>query len=170
MKKILSISVLALAAAAAPAQAATSTPQSVDVTVNASLANFCFFDTGNDTLTLSNTARDTSTVIQYECNFIGSPTLKVQSLRGGLYPDATAVANGASTGSPVVYKVAFGNSVTTAASGTNSNTITTAAIVSGSNATTAANTATNATLALNLSNLLQYAGSYSDTLTVSIAP
>lgn len=168
MKKILSLSVLALAAAAAPAQAATS--QSVEVAVDATLDNFCFFDTGNDSLTLSNTARDDSTVVQYECNFIGSPTLKVQSLRGGLYPDSTAVSNGASIASPVVYKVAFGNSVTTASSGTDSSAITTAAIVAGTNATTAANTATDATLALNLSNLLQYAGSYSDTLTVTIAP
>lgn len=168
MKKLLSISVLALAAAAAPAQAAPS--QSVEVTVDASLSNFCFFDTGNDSLTLSNTAPNASTVISYECNFIGSPTLKVQSAFGGLAPDLEATTNAGGTLDPVVYKVAFGNSVTTAASGTDSDTITTAAIVSGSNATTAANTATDATLALNLSNLLQYAGSYSDTLTVTIAP
>lgn len=166
MKKILSISILALAAAAAPAQAATD--QQVTVNVDASLAQRCFFGTAVSSLTLSNTSKNATGVINYECNFIGSPTVTVLSTNGGLKPDATAAFNGATT---VDYKIAFGNSVTSAASGTNASTLTgTAAGVVGSNAVTTSNTQTAATLALNLPTDLLYAGAYADVLTISIAP
>lgn len=165
MKKILSISVLALAAAAAPAQAATD--QQVVVNVDASLAQRCFFNSAVSNLTLSNTAKDTNGLIKYECNFIGSPTVTVLSTNGGLKPDTIAATNGATT---VDYKIAFGNGVTTAASGTLASALTTAGAVTGTNATTASNTQTSATLALNLPTDLLYAGAYADVLTVTIAP
>ncbi|MBB4613417.1 hypothetical protein [Novosphingobium taihuense] len=165
MKKILSLSILALVAAAAPAQAATD--QQVTVNVDASLAQRCFFGTAVSNLTLSNTAPNTTGTINYECNFIGSPTVTVASTNGGLKPDATAAFNGATT---VDYKIAFGNGVTSATSGTNASTLSTAASVVGTNAVTASNTQTAATLALNLPSNLLYAGAYADVLTFTIAP
>jgi hypothetical protein len=174
MKKIFSLSVLALAAAATPAFAADST---VQVTVDAELAKACAFDSGSSetSLTLSNDLRDANGSITYSCNYIGTPLVTLTSANGALAPDEESVELGAV---PVPYQIRFGDdaelnsgNIGLAASafvgGIASDTDTSDG---GWTHSTTPNEPVSPNLAIYLTNPIKIAGSYSDTLTCSIAP
>lgn len=97
----------------------------------------------------------------YQCNFVGSPTLTFTSLNGG-------VVNGA-------YSSDYGIYLNDApASGTPSvdwlQASGTPAVYFGITSTVAPNTPTSPSFAVALTEPLEVAGLYSDTLTISIAP
>lgn len=177
MNKLLSLPILGLMMAAAPAFAMPVPPTTglMSVNISATLPQSCAFDSSNSktTYVLSNDSRTDSGKIAYSCNYIGTPTVTITSANGGLTPDSKAVANGAAL---VPYQLVFGDRATANGaqggmiSGSFTQAVSSQTDALGWTSTAAANQAVNPTFAIYLTNPMTVAGSYSDTVTITIAP
>jgi hypothetical protein len=170
MRKILfaTVAVLGLAAASSSFAAGNAATQ-----INASLLQACVIDAQTPSVDISTgVANPTFT---YQCNFTGSPTLSFTSANGGVVKPA---------GADAAITAPYGIYLNTAApSGTPSSWLQSTVANGGPGssygpaggnpaitATTAPNTQTTPYFSVGLDTPLSVAGTYTDTLTVSITP
>lgn len=159
MKKVILTTAAALAAlTAAPAFAA----DSVSTTINASLDPTCDITSHSPTLTLGAVDEVVPGVFSYQCNFIGDPTFTFTSANGGV----KTTENGEAT---ATYGIYLNDAPVSGAPSTWLQSSATPVSYSVSTSLTP-NTTVSPNFAVALTQALTVAGSYSDTLTISIAP
>ena len=161
MRKIIFSTVAAVAALTSTSAFAAGSAQ---VAVNANLAKECKITASSSAITLTNDKAPVAGNFEYSCNFVGSPTLTFKSANGGVKTDD----NGGATADYGIYlnDTAYSNDTSnwlraSQAIGQNYDGITT---------TVTANTPVAPKFAVALVDTLTIAGTYSDTLTITVAP
>ena len=163
MRKIILSTAVALSAlAAAPAFAA----DNATVAVTASLAPVCDITSVSSTLALGAPEEDVPGTFTYTCNFEGAPTFTFQSANGGV----KTTENGGATVSYGIYL--NDNAPSSPPSAWLQASAAQAAPVAYNGISTSfpANSSVAPEFHVGLSSALPVAGSYSDTLTITIAP
>jgi spore coat protein U-like protein len=165
MRKLLITAAIAAAAAATPALASNTT----STVVNAALAQSCTIDSVSPSLTLGAVDAAVPGEFKYTCNFIGQPTVTIQSANGGVKTsdngDATAdygvwVNDSAPSGAPSGWAQASALIGPGVSFGPDSGFLSSAA----------PNVQNSPYLSVALTTALPHAGNYTDTLTFTINP
>ena len=160
MRKLILSTAVALAAMTSSAAFAAG---SAEVAVNASLAPSCSIVSSSPSLTLVGTAAVPGD-FTYKCNFTGSPSVSFTSANGGVKSTGTD----ANTADYYIYL--NDNAGTAGAGSARASTIGASNPFTDITKTTAPNTNTTPSFSLALVSPLTVAGTYQDTLTISVAP
>jgi hypothetical protein len=160
MRKIL-LATAALALGAGAAYAA----DSENVEITAEQAPLCDITNISSNIPLAGVDVAVAGVLQYECNFVGSPTFTFTSANGGV----ATLENGGGVADYGIYvnDVAPGGPPS---SWLQASAATTPQVYPGISFSAPANTTISPFFSVGLTQALPVAGSYSDTLTVDIAP
>jgi spore coat protein U-like protein len=159
MRKFLSVATVLAAITASPALAADTASTQID----ASLAPSCDITSQSSNLTLGAVDEVVPGVFTYSCNFIGSPTLTFTSANGGV----TTAENG---GAQADYGVYLNDAAPSGAPSSWLQASATPQSYTGITQSLAPNSSVSPSFAVGLSEALVVAGTYSDTLTITIAP
>ena len=162
MRKIIFSTVAAVAALTSTSAFAAG---SAEVAINAELAKECKITASSSSITLTNNKVPVAGQFEYSCNFTGSPTLTFASANGGVKTtsgDAAAADYGI-----YLNDTAYTNDTATWLKASEA---TTAQTFDDITTTDAPNTTKSPSFAVALLEDLTVAGTYSDTLTITVAP
>jgi spore coat protein U-like protein len=155
--------------AAAFAAAMTGTPafaEAEDLAITGLLEKACVISTLSNTVTLQNDSRTVTANLNYSCNFLGAPSVTLKSANGGV----KTTENGGATQAYAVWlndAASPTDYATWIQSGDMLAGVTSTSWVSGS---TTPNTTMIPVIRFRLLNSLKVAGTYEDTVTVTIEP
>ena len=137
---------------------------SASVQITASQEETCTINAAStsDSIELGAVDEAVAGVFEYQCNFVGAPTLTFTSTNGG-------VTNGSDTAD---YGIYLNDTAPSSAPSTwlQASAATGGVVFNNITATTAANTNTPTNFSVGLTEALPVAGDYSDTLTIDLVP
>jgi hypothetical protein len=162
MRKIILSTVAAIAAMTSTSAFAAG---SADVAINASLAPKCTISASSSALTLTSDKAPVAGTFEYSCNFVGSPTMTFTSLNGGVATTENGTAK-------ADYGIYLNDTAYTGdtSSWLKASQAATTQTYNGITTTVTPNTTVTPSFAVALLDTLTVAGTYSDTLTITVAP